>query len=219
MPSHGAVTIVCLANSRKLGGRCVAGKLFGGARAGAWIRPVGRSNSGELDFRERQIEQREPQLLELIRVPLGDYRGAGCHTEDYAIQQGVPWQLEGKFGKVALHRLVDVEAPLWPCAGYPKNDRVRLSSADHHDHSLRLISVADLQWSQVRGSRGLQYRACFEFLSEPYDLVVTDPVAIYNYGQRGEGEWVISGRFLLTVSLGEPFEGFRYKLVAGIIAL
>ena len=33
--------IVCLANSRKRGGRCVAGKeLLADGRAGGWIRPV-----------------------------------------------------------------------------------------------------------------------------------------------------------------------------------
>ncbi|WP_375233212.1 dual OB domain-containing protein [Pseudomonas syringae] len=32
--------MVCLANSWKHGGRCIAGKIYGGDRSGEWIRPV-----------------------------------------------------------------------------------------------------------------------------------------------------------------------------------
>ena len=32
--------IVCLANSRKLHGRCVAGREWDGDRVGPWLRPV-----------------------------------------------------------------------------------------------------------------------------------------------------------------------------------
>jgi hypothetical protein len=32
--------IVCLANSRKMNGRCIAGRELNEGKAGAWIRPV-----------------------------------------------------------------------------------------------------------------------------------------------------------------------------------
>jgi hypothetical protein len=46
--------ILCLANSRKLSGRCLAGKEFGGNDIGTWIRPVGAREHGEVSEYERQ---------------------------------------------------------------------------------------------------------------------------------------------------------------------
>jgi hypothetical protein len=56
--------IVCLANSRKLSGRCIAGKEFGGNAAGTWIRPVGAREHGEVSEYERQYEDgSDPQKI------------------------------------------------------------------------------------------------------------------------------------------------------------
>src|SRR5260370_16894129 len=62
-------TIVCLANSRKLAGRCVAGKEWDGQKIGAWCRPVSARDRGELTA-ERWYRKtwRDPQLLDLIEV-------------------------------------------------------------------------------------------------------------------------------------------------------
>lgn len=49
-----------------------------------------------------------------------------------------------------------------------------------------------------------------------YRLAVTDPVYDAIYQQQAEGGYDL-GECLLTISLGEPFGGFAYKLIAGII--
>ena len=48
--------IVCLANSRKLHGRYVAGREWVGGRAGRWIRPVSDREHQEVSEYERQYE-------------------------------------------------------------------------------------------------------------------------------------------------------------------
>ena len=61
-------------------------------------------------------------------------------------------------------------------------------------------------------------RAKFKFDDVKYWLTVTDPVIENEYFKKDLGEYPIEDQnAFLCVSLGEPHEGYRYKLAAGII--
>ena len=90
-------TIVCLANSRKLTGRCVAGKEWDGQTFGAWCRPVSARDRGELTA-ERWYRKtwRDPQLLDLIEVGLLAPRPSGCQRENHLVDPSVRWRFAGR---------------------------------------------------------------------------------------------------------------------------
>jgi hypothetical protein len=48
-----------------------------------------------------------------------------------------------------------------------------------------------------------------------YYLSVTDPVVERQYLAGKDGEFAV-GHAILCVSLGEPYQGFAYKLIAGV---
>ena len=83
--------IVCLANSRKLHGRCIAGREFTlDNTPGAWIRPVSNRRHQEVSEYERQYSDgSDPQLLDIVDIPLLQH----C-PEEY---QRENWLLDPKY--------------------------------------------------------------------------------------------------------------------------
>ena len=63
--------ILCLANSRKLSGRCIAGREIIADNPEAWIRPVSKREHQEVSEEESRYEDgTEPAVLDVINVPL-----------------------------------------------------------------------------------------------------------------------------------------------------
>ena len=78
--------IVCLANSRKPGGRCVAGKLYAQGNFGDWLRPISISDGEELSEQERQISKGvEPALLDVLEFIIYRHKPSGQQPENYTI--------------------------------------------------------------------------------------------------------------------------------------
>ncbi len=59
--------IICLANSWKHRDRCIAGI---NPRTGKWVRPTSSLPDGRVPKEMRQINRREPALLDLLEIPL-----------------------------------------------------------------------------------------------------------------------------------------------------
>ncbi len=83
MASNYSKTIICLANSRKMTGRCVAGKEIAGGKIGGWIRPVSVRPAGELSEEDRRFQNgQDPKLLDVIRIPMIEHRPYGFQKEN-----------------------------------------------------------------------------------------------------------------------------------------
>lgn len=100
-------------------------------------------------------------------------------------------------------------------------DRISVDIVEALTSSLRLILVDRLTLSVFApgmdfGDPKRRVQARFRHCSLEYRLRVTDPVYERRYLAMPNGEHQLSKCFL-TISIGEPWKGFCYKLVAAII--
>ena len=82
--------IVCLANSKKGAQRCIAGM---DVDTKLWVRPIRRAGQkGSIDMITRSINGKEPQLLDVLKIPLQqDGNDYGCQPENRWLAEG-PWR-------------------------------------------------------------------------------------------------------------------------------
>ncbi len=215
--------IVCLANSRKQLERCVAGLELKGSQLGSWIRLVSSRPMGEIGFPERRLaDGSDPDLLDVLEIPLLGSRPHGCQTENHLIDHSSSWVKVGEFPKQQLLRYCSVPNPLW-INGYDSmrglNDRIPEGQVGSLPDSLALVEPQQLRIEIRLEATKLKVRAEFLLASEKYRLVVTDPVVERQCRPRAEGFHTYKKRAVACISIGEPFNGYCYKLVASIIPL
>ena len=217
--------IVCLANSRKLNGRCIAGKEYTGGRPGVWIRPVSVREHEEVSEYERQYpDGSDPRLLDIIDVPLLEVRPKGYQQENWLLDPEPYWERVGRATWGDLPALADPQSPLW-IDGHSTyngcNDRIPLALAGGIGSSLRLLRVDRLTLSVFKpgeafGNPKRRVQGRLRFVGVDYHLWVTDPVYERRFLAQADGEYAL-GTCFLTVSLGEPHNDACYKLIAAII--
>lgn len=216
-------TIVCFANSRKTSGRCIAGKEWHEGTAGEWVRPVSTRSTHEISEEERRYEDgRDPQLLDIVFVPCESHQPLPHQRENHVIDSEYYWASQGTLAWNDISGWLDQPDTLWGTgegsyAGI--NNRVAIGRED--GSSLYLISVACLRL--LVGRKAPEYpdskRAVmgeFSYQGSMYRMDVTDPIIERKYLGQADGQYDIP-KPVLCVSLGDSYQGYFYKLVAGIM--
>ena len=217
--------IICLANSRKPSGRCIAGRELLDDQPAGWIRPVSAREHEEVSEREREYQNGEdPHVLDVIDVPVLEARPGTFQSENWLLDPDYYWSKVSRLDASDLGNCVDNEGPLWlnissTIAGL--NNRIPVDQANELTSSLTLIHVPAVRISVFSpgaafGNPKRRVQAEFKLGSDDYWLRVTDPIYERRYLAQDNGEYTL-GPCYLTVSLGEPYEGYAYKLVAAII--
>jgi len=224
-------TIMCLASSKKEGGRCVAGKSMSPGERGQWIRPVSVRTTAEISLDERRYEDgQEPQLLDIIDIPMMAPVPRSHQSENHMIDSDEYWRKTGTAAWDDLHELVDNPSNLWGIESSTNVglfDRVTPATAAKLTNSLWLIRPRDvtirvLTPGAAFGNSKRKVRARFEHNGTQYDFMVTDLVAEPWFLARPNGDFRIEQNAYFCVSLGEAHTDsygntFCYKLVAAII--
>ncbi|MBB5858488.1 dual OB domain-containing protein [Xanthomonas arboricola] len=219
-------TIVCLANSRKNSGRCLAGKEKLAGNQLSWIRPVGTTETKELNEYDRQYSDgTTAQNLDIIEIHFNHVDQHSFQAENFVIDSKAYWRKVGFFPKYRLNELQDYPMQLWEngessYSGF--NDRVALAHLAAKRASLYFIKPNKAQIhvsaeGAAFNDSKLKVRAHFTYNNVNYALLVTDPFIEAKYVAMGVGQYSIDPDSYFTVSLGEPYNGFAYKLVAAIL--
>lgn len=218
--------IVCLANSRKLSGRCIAGKEWSDGVHSRWIRPVSDREGEEVSEYERQYEDgSDPRLLDIIKIPLLEPKPKLHQRENWLLDPNFYWEKNGYLRWRDLAQLTDPAKPLWINGQHTsngKNDRIPRLLASELDCSLRLVQIDGLTLSVFKpgeafGNPKRRVQGRFYHDGIEYHLWVTDPVYERDYLARSDGKYRIDEKIFLTVSLGESFRDNYHKLIAAVI--
>ena len=217
--------IVCLANSRKLSGRCIAGREWRDGSAGPWVRSVSARDGEEVSEYERQYEDgSDPRVCDVMDAPVLESRPKDYQTENWLLDPKYYWVKVGRLPWLELSALVDPSAPLW-IDGHGtyngRNDKVPLEAAGSVADSLRLIHIHQLTLrvykpGEAFGNNKRRVQGWFMHAGPEYGLWVTDPGFERRYLKKLDGACEI-GECYLTISLGEPYGDACYKLIAAII--
>lgn len=222
--------IVCLANSRKMSGRCIAGKEVLDSGYGKWIRPISRRETAEISEEEmRFVNGVTPKPLDIIEIPMIEYKPNEYQVENHVIDDQNYWVKFGQLNGADIPELLDVVADTLWLNGHSSyngiNDKIPAQDARNNiTNSLVLLKPERLSISvdmegpdPNRAKRKI--RAFFTLNGHPYRLTVTDPKIEREYLKRINGTYSVQSKNVyICVSIGEPFEGYCYKLVAAIIS-
>jgi hypothetical protein len=215
--------IICLANSRKLGGHCVAGLRLAGS---GWIRPVSKLEGGILRPSHYTLTNgTEAKTLDVIRVGLREPRPA-IHQPENWLMDGTRWAaIACPWDKILppLRKGVVAGPELLTGSG----ERMAFAQFEIQPAlaSLALVAPEDLYLYPHQTFRGKpKARGRFSLGTAPdlvlYDLPITEPYwqdVTLKQGPRTLRQ--AEGKFLMTISLSEPFQGECYKLIAAIMPL
>lgn len=215
--------ILVLANSWKKGGACVAGRSFSDQEYVDWVRPISSRDTQELNNDERMCSDgSEVSVLDVVDVPLIAPSPHLHQVENHVVDPSMRWTNRRQGSWLHVNGWQQSPPTLWSNGEHSKrgfNDKVSSDKLVTFDASLYLIEATKLsihvQDEGPENSPFLKARAHFDYESEKYILKVTDPIAHEYFVRKGVGAHKV-GTAILCISLTEAFEGYAYKLVAGV---
>lgn len=216
--------IICLAKSRRPGGRCIAGLRTDG---GGWVRPIAPGANRVLSRRQYTLsEGSEIEVLDIVKVRLSGPKPELYQPENWIITEE-NWELRARPASPEHLQLLWTYVQRGPTLFRNDTDRIHIRSLQERpaESSLTLIIPGKVEWEITEAVTGKRQTRChFSLRDRTYDLVVTDPawegklsrLKPGNYGSVSIG-YSRDEKFLLTISLGEPFnDNYCYKLVAWV---
>jgi hypothetical protein len=212
------IKILCLSNSFKEGGRCLAGLQIGNENKirkknnrPVWVRPV-------CDTRHEQVPNQLAQNIKYFDVIQFD-SSSDWGRDDY---QSENLQIKNNrirvIGRKKLERLLDALTDNYTFNNIFGNTGNSLTpeEIDNIQHSLMMIKLESFEVIK----NGRQFRLAFSFKNNNYNLPITDPIFLHSCS-HDQGILDNVNKVYIVLSLGVPFNNGHniryYKLVATIL--
>jgi len=210
---------VCLANSFKEGGRCIAGieldannnAIFIGGRP-KWIRPVHSADHGQIP---NHIAE-SLQILHIVQIDITSNNPQGYQSENANFKLN-SLKIIGNFNYSNLNTLCEIKKFIFGNRG----KAVSGDAIENLNYSLMLIDITQFEITQIvydDNPSKPKTRLVFQYNGNRYDLPITDPSFLNKY-QHNKEILDDNKQIFLTLSLGIELEDWYYKLVAAVIHL
>lgn len=212
-------SILCLANSRKHGGRCVAGLFADGA---GWVRAVSPTDDGTLSTAHYTFSDgAEAAPLDLVEIPFQGNRPRKHHPEDWVIAPE-RWRRAPRLSDREMALLLLPHVETGPALIRDTGDRISYTSIEQQpmQRSLALAMPESIELYRKQTLRGTWLaRGRFRLAGVNYDLGLTDPVWVNSVTRTEQPASIkpAGKRIMLTISLSEMFEGCYFKLIATLL--
>jgi len=209
---------VCLSNSFKEGGRCIAGieldnndnpLFFQGRRK--WLRPVCNTPHGEVP--SQLVDH--IKILDIVEIDITGKPEEKCYQSENVFFLESSIKITGRFNFEKINNLCDPQLLLFGNRGkaVSSEDVKRLT------HSLFMIKTEQFEvMTRLYNDNphNPQTRLSFVYKNVTYDFPVTDPVFLYKY--RSDTNYLKDCKSLyLCLSMTVPWNDWYYKLVATVI--
>lgn len=212
---------ICLANSYKHGGRCIAGIEVDPQADGSlvvvrhdngrprWIRPVSMSANGEIPNHLAESFK----IFSLVKLYDVEPCPDKAHTEDVHCSRMEICPLEISPTKELLDKLLDMHHQ---AIFYYRGKAIPATMIDRLDYSLMLIHPENAMAYCDEERENSKYRIKFTYFGSNYDFPITDPVFLEQFRKSPDSYTDLNGVYLV-LSLGMEFEGFHFKLAATVL--
>ncbi|MEX1661387.1 hypothetical protein AB4874_06945 [Thioclava sp. 15-R06ZXC-3] len=219
-------TIICLANSFRPGGSCVAGIEIVNGQFGPWVRPISHRQDQAISEDEKTYADGSSlAMLDLVEISFDAHQPEHHQTENWLITNNLRWT---KVGQAESNELVGAvlshDTPLWRPAQSTytgRHDLVSGQVAHQFDWSLALIQpeTANVEVSHNPYSGNNEVWVSFTWAGTPHKIKLTDPIQFARFN-TGVGDRHALQNPFLSVSLAHvwPAKNTASKLVAGLIA-
>ncbi|MCC5829189.1 MAG: hypothetical protein JJU36_07050 [Phycisphaeraceae bacterium] len=179
-----------------------------------WVRPVSKLQDGAIPWFMRQIDGKEPELLDVLSIPLAmDGPDFGHQPENRQVLKGA-WKRTGRLTTSHVLKLCETRDVLLHTHADRVSEAMIASMPLADRYSLQLIHVVDATFYTTTSFKGKrQHRVRFTYADNGYDIVVTDPLA----EDRIARSQTLNPDCILTASMGGPYDGNYFKFVAAVI--
>ena len=213
---------VCLANSYKRGGRCVAGVeityssnkqwtiVKNDDGTPHWVRPITtNTHYGEIPT----AIANKITLLSVVKLTEVMPNPEGAHTENvkYSTMELCPLVYPQE--KLSLDNFVDNISKI---IFYNLGKAISAKMIIVAKYSIMMVHAENVKAYIDENRDKSKYRMRFSYYGEEYDFPITDPLFLEDFGNRTVSKFIISEAYLV-ISLGLEFEGWHHKLIAAVI--